>query len=74
MLESVQPLVVKRVTGNLDMRFKAFDMVAHDNQTQVSTISIESLWPRSMSTDSSLYKDYESSEMKLLTDLYDVSI
>ncbi|XP_024964175.1 probable LRR receptor-like serine/threonine-protein kinase At1g53430 [Cynara cardunculus var. scolymus] len=70
----VQPLVVKRAARNPDMRFKDFDLVSHDNQTQVSTISTESLGLRSLSTDSSLYKDHESSEMKLLTDLYGISI
>ncbi|KAJ9562796.1 hypothetical protein OSB04_007956 [Centaurea solstitialis] len=47
----VQPLMVKRGAGNPDIRFKAFDMVSQDNQTQVSTISTDSLGLRSMSTD-----------------------
>ncbi|KAI3769364.1 hypothetical protein L6452_00465 [Arctium lappa] len=79
----VQPPMVKRVAGNPDMRFKAFDMVSQDSQTQVSTISADSLGPRSLSTDgpwedTSLYKhetqESSSSEKKLLPDLYDVNI
>lgn len=79
----VQPPVVKIGAGNPDMRFKAFDIMSHDSQTQVSTISADSLGPRSISTDgpwvdSSLYvdesKESSSSEKKLLPDLYDVDI
>ncbi|KAI3769366.1 hypothetical protein L6452_00467 [Arctium lappa] len=75
----VQSPMVKRGAGNPDVMFKAFDMVPQDSQTQVSTISTDSLGPRSLSTDgpsvdSSLYKDDEISEMKLLTDLYDIDI
>ncbi|KAI7756961.1 hypothetical protein M8C21_033429 [Ambrosia artemisiifolia] len=79
------PTVVKRGPGDPDMRFKAFDMTSHDSQTQVSTISTDSLGPRSNSTDSpwvdSLHyndgnKESSSSERKLLPDLdlYDVNI
>ncbi|XP_076958586.1 putative LRR receptor-like serine/threonine-protein kinase At1g53440 [Bidens hawaiensis] len=79
----VQPPMVKRDPGNPDMRFKAFDMTSHDSQTQASTISADSLGPRSISTDgpwrdSSIYhdesKESTSSEKKLLPDLYDVDI
>ncbi|MFS7984233.1 putative protein kinase RLK-Pelle-DLSV family [Helianthus anomalus] len=78
------PMVVKRDPGNPDMRFKAFDMTSHDSQTQVSTISADSLEPRSISTDgpwvdSSPYKDESkesTSERKLLPDLdlYDINV
>ncbi|XP_076883585.1 putative LRR receptor-like serine/threonine-protein kinase At1g53430 [Bidens hawaiensis] len=37
----VQPPIVKRDAGNPDMRFKAFDLILHDSQTQLSTILIE---------------------------------
>lgn len=81
----VQPPVVKRGVENPDMRFKAFDMISHDSQTQVSTISTDSQGPRSISTDrpwmdTSLYKhepqESTSSETKLLPDLdlYDVKM
>ncbi|KAK1439656.1 hypothetical protein QVD17_05476 [Tagetes erecta] len=79
----VQPPMVKLGPGNPDMRFKAFDMISHDSQTQVSTVSADSQGPRSISTDgpwvdSSIYKDESkestSSERKLLPDLYDVSV
>ncbi|KAJ0500501.1 putative protein kinase RLK-Pelle-DLSV family [Helianthus annuus] len=78
------PMVVKRDPGNPDMRFKAFDMTSHDSQTQVSTISADSLEPRSISTDgpwvdSSPYNDERkesTSERKLLPDLdlYDINV
>nr|GEU45997.1 probable LRR receptor-like serine/threonine-protein kinase At1g53430 [Tanacetum cinerariifolium] len=80
----VQPPMINLGAGNPpDMRFKAFDMMSHDSQTQVSTISAESLYPRSISTDapwadSSLYmdesKESSTSEKKLLPDLYDVDL
>ncbi|KAJ9563063.1 hypothetical protein OSB04_008223 [Centaurea solstitialis] len=76
----VQPPMVKRGAGNPDTSFKTFDMVSQDSQTQAFTISTNSLGSRSLSTpdgpwiDSSLYKNHESSEMKLLSDLYDVDI
>lgn len=80
----VQPPMIKLGAGNPpDMRFKAFDMMSHDSQTQVSTISADSLGPRSISTDapwadSSLYmdesKESSTSEMKLLPDLYEVDL
>ncbi|KAF5780773.1 putative protein kinase RLK-Pelle-DLSV family [Helianthus annuus] len=78
------PMVVKRDPGNPDMRFKAFDMTSHDSQTQVSTISADSLEPRSISTDgpwvdSSPYNNESkesTSERKLLPDLdlYDINV
>lgn len=78
MLEGKLPLlppVVKRGVGNTDMKFKAFDMMSHDSQTQVSTISADSQGP-SLWNDTSLYKDETqestSSETKLLPDLYEV--
>ncbi|CAH1429656.1 unnamed protein product [Lactuca virosa] len=70
------PPVVKRGVGNPDIKFKAFDMMSHDSQTQVSTISADSQGP-SLWNDTSLYKDETqgtSSETKLLPDLYDVDI
>ena len=80
----VQPPMINLGTGNPpDMRFKAFDMMSHDSQTQVSTISANSQGPGSISTDapwadSSLYmdesKESSTSEMKLLPDLYDVNL
>ncbi|PWA42740.1 LRR receptor-like serine/threonine-protein kinase [Artemisia annua] len=80
----VQPPMINLGAGNPpDMRFKAFDMMSHDSQTQVSTISANSQGPRSISTDapwadSSLYmdesKESSTSEMKLLPDLYDVNL
>lgn len=78
----VQPPMVKLTPGNPDLRFKAFDMVSHDSQTQVSTISADSQGPRSISTDrpwvdTSVYDETQvstSSEAKLLPDLYDVNI
>ncbi|KAL7592833.1 hypothetical protein Lser_V15G35062 [Lactuca serriola] len=78
MLEGKLPLlppVVKRGVGNTDMKFKAFDMMSHDSQTQVSTISADSQGP-SLWNDTSLYKDETqvtaSSGTKLLPDLYEV--
>ncbi|KAJ9560972.1 hypothetical protein OSB04_006132 [Centaurea solstitialis] len=47
----VQPLMVKRGAVNPDIRFEAFDMVSQDSLTQVSTISTDSVGPRSMSTN-----------------------
>ncbi|CAH1450000.1 unnamed protein product [Lactuca virosa] len=72
------PPVVKREVENPDLRFKAFDMLLHDNEPQVSTHLADSQGLRSISThrpwmDTSLYKD-ESHEMKLLPDLYDVDM
>ncbi|KAJ0873985.1 putative protein kinase RLK-Pelle-DLSV family [Helianthus annuus] len=71
------PMVVKQGPGDPDMRFKAFDLIPHDSQTQVSTISADSLRPTSFSNDdpwvdSSIYNDDSkdsSSEKKLLPDL-----
>ncbi|KAJ0500509.1 putative protein kinase RLK-Pelle-DLSV family [Helianthus annuus] len=71
------PTVVKQGPGDPDMRFKAFDLIPHDSQTQVSTISADSLRPTSFSNDgpwvdSSIYNDDSkdsSSEKKLLPDL-----
>ncbi|XP_071725938.1 probable LRR receptor-like serine/threonine-protein kinase At1g53440 [Rutidosis leptorrhynchoides] len=80
---AVQPPLVKIGAGNPDMRFKAFDMMSHDSQTQVSTISADSQGPRVISTDgpfvdSSIYtddsKESSTSEKKLLPDLYDIDI
>ncbi|KAI3675045.1 hypothetical protein L1987_84627 [Smallanthus sonchifolius] len=77
------PAVVKRDPANPDMRFKAFELLSHDSQTQVSTISADSLGPRSIDTDapwadSSIYidesKESSSSEKKLLPDLYEVDV
>ncbi|KAI3809620.1 hypothetical protein L1987_19216 [Smallanthus sonchifolius] len=73
------PTVVKRDPGNPDMRFKAFELLSHDSQTQASTISADSLGPRSIDNDgpwadSSIYIDESkesSSEKKLLPDLYE---
>nr|XP_043618957.1 probable LRR receptor-like serine/threonine-protein kinase At1g53430 [Erigeron canadensis] len=78
----VQPPLIKSVAGNPDMRFKAFEMLSHDSQTQVSTISADSLGRRSISTDgpwvdSSIYndesKESSNSEKKLLPD-YDSNV
>ncbi|MFS7984237.1 putative protein kinase RLK-Pelle-DLSV family [Helianthus anomalus] len=71
------PMVVKRGPGDPDMRFKAFDLIPHDCQTHVSTISADRLRPTSFSNDgpwvdSSIYNDdskESSSEKKLLPDL-----
>ncbi|KAI7756964.1 hypothetical protein M8C21_033432 [Ambrosia artemisiifolia] len=68
------PMVVKRGPGDPDMRFKAFNLISHDSQTQVSTISTDSLETTSFSNngpwvDSSIYNDdskESSSEKKLL--------
>ncbi|KAL4555171.1 hypothetical protein LXL04_037782 [Taraxacum kok-saghyz] len=84
----VAPPVVELEPWDPDMRFKAFDMVSHDNQsqsqTQVSTISADSQGPRSITSDPwmdrSLYTNEtqvsSSSETKLLpdVDLYDVDM
>ncbi|KAL4554030.1 hypothetical protein LXL04_039856 [Taraxacum kok-saghyz] len=97
-LRPLMSSVVKMLEGKIpvappvvqlpDMRFKAFDMVSHDNQsqsqTQVSTISADSQGPRSITSDPwmdrSLYTNEtqvtSSSETKLLpdVDLYDVDM
>ncbi|KAI3509744.1 hypothetical protein L1887_25266 [Cichorium endivia] len=77
----VQPPVIKLGPGNPDLRFKAFEMMSHDSQTQASTISADSQGPNSISSDrpwkdTSLYHETQvssSSEARLLPDLYDVN-
>ncbi|KAI3753652.1 hypothetical protein L2E82_25711 [Cichorium intybus] len=77
----VQPPVIKLGPGNPDLRFRAFDMMSHDSQTQASTISADSQGPNSTSSDrpwkdTSLYHETQvntSSEARLLPDLYDVT-
>ncbi|XVF79025.1 hypothetical protein PTKIN_Ptkin14bG0186300 [Pterospermum kingtungense] len=47
----VQALVVKRKDSDHDARFKAFEMLSHDSQTNVSMFSNDSQAPRSTSMD-----------------------
>lgn len=83
--KQIQAPLVKRTDTNEEMRFKAFEKLSHDSQ--VSTFSVESRGPRSMSMDgpwvdssmSMKSKDdtdvpVATSTSRLLPDLYDVNI
>ncbi|KAK8603156.1 hypothetical protein V6N13_085349 [Hibiscus sabdariffa] len=47
----VQAPLIKRKDSDQDARFKAFEMLSHDSQTNVSTFSHDSQAPRSTSMD-----------------------
>ncbi|KAL4335422.1 hypothetical protein GQ457_07G015250 [Hibiscus cannabinus] len=47
----VQAPLIKRKDANRDVRFRAFEMLPHDSQTNVSIYSDDSLVPRSTSMD-----------------------
>ncbi|XWS10161.1 hypothetical protein CRYUN_Cryun39dG0051700 [Craigia yunnanensis] len=47
----VQALIIKRKDADQDARFKAFEMLSHDSQTNVSIFSQDSQPPRSTSMD-----------------------
>ncbi|KAL6570542.1 hypothetical protein OROGR_000092 [Orobanche gracilis] len=81
----VQAPLVKRGDMNEDARFKAFDILSHDSQTRMSTISQDSREQTGVSTDGpwvdssvSLSSKDESrdhsSASKLLPDLYNVKL
>ncbi|XP_061968479.1 probable LRR receptor-like serine/threonine-protein kinase At1g53430 [Populus nigra] len=81
----VQAPIVKRSTMNQDARFKAFELLSHDSQTNVSNGSQSSQIQKSISMDGP-WTDSEfsikskdeiieySSSTKLLKDLYDVNL
>ncbi|KAK9025585.1 hypothetical protein V6N11_038448 [Hibiscus sabdariffa] len=50
----VQAPLIKRRDSDQDARFKAFEMLSHDSQTNVSTFSHDSQAPRSTSMDGTL--------------------
>ncbi|KAJ0733568.1 putative protein kinase RLK-Pelle-DLSV family [Helianthus annuus] len=70
------PMVVKRGPGDPDMRFKAFDLISHDSQTQATTISADSLGPPWVNSSTYMDENQESysSEKKLLPDFYSRSL
>ena len=81
----VQAPIVKRSTMNPDARFKAFELLSHDSQTNVSNGSQSSRIQKSISMDGpwigsefSIESKDEiieySSSTKLLKDLYDVNL
>ncbi|KAK1389233.1 putative LRR receptor-like serine/threonine-protein kinase [Heracleum sosnowskyi] len=72
--------MIKRTTTADDMRFRAFEKLAHDSQTQSYIFSQESR-ERSISMDgpwgadsSKSFQGKDTSTSKLLSDLYDVNI
>ena len=72
----VQAPIVKRSAMNQDARFKAFELLSQDSQTQLSNESQSSQIQTSISIDSEfpISKDEitNSSSSKLLQDLYEV--
>ncbi|KAK4344050.1 hypothetical protein RND71_037144 [Anisodus tanguticus] len=74
----VQAPLVKRTTSDDEMRFKSFEKLSHDSQTQVSTYSQDSQ-AQSMNapwSDSSVHSkdDNGTSTSRLLPDLYNVNL
>ena len=74
----VQAPIVKRSAMNQDARFKAFELLSQDSQTQLSNESQSSQIQTSISIDSEfpISKDEitNSSSSKLLEDLYELNL
>lgn len=75
----VQAPLVKRTTSDDHMRFKSFEKLSQDSQTQVSSYSQDSQVqsmnaPWSDSSVSVPGKDETTSTRRLLPDLYDVNL